>query len=123
MAAMTLDATPAQLNAWFEVLHRISRLSSSAQTPKPVRSDIAECIELGWVESRDIPAARAGAGAEQMVGLSLTSEGKNAYQLMCQELEHQGNPVLGQGAEPSESWLNPNPFDFDDDVPPRGSKV
>jgi hypothetical protein len=89
----TLD----QLNRWFEVLHRFALLSRDDPlepifAPKPLRADIQECCERGWVRAWVV------AGQEdhpQRARLLLTPEGREVYAQWCDALAAAGRPPTG----------------------------
>jgi len=92
---MTEEQTPSaeQVNAWFEVLHRLAQLEHNAlqpaaQTADPLRQDIAECVAHGWV----LAAKSVNVGK---ISLVLSSKGRDIYAVLCQELANEGRPVAG----------------------------
>jgi hypothetical protein len=90
------EPTVEQLNAWFEVLHRLALIQRDdplkpAFTPAPLRQDIADCVAQGWVRAWEIE----GAKRTDQRRLIITPEGREIYDAMCQELANQGRPVTG----------------------------
>ena len=92
---MTEENAPSteQLNAWFEVLHRLAQLQhndsqATAGTADPLHQDIAECVSHGWVVA-------AKAVSASRINLILSSKGREIYDVLCQELANEGRPVAG----------------------------
>lgn len=73
--------TTEELNVMFEILHRINTLQTSPSinkscySPIPLRDDIVDCIDMGWITST--PASKTSAK------LCFTDEGFRVYKSMC----------------------------------------
>jgi hypothetical protein len=103
-AELPQEPTLNQLNAWFEVLHRLAALQrdnpmTPAHAPKPLRPDIDDCVARGWVRAFEVEVngqkLEVKAGETLQIRLMLTPAGRELYDAMCQELADQGRPVTG----------------------------
>ena len=88
------DAEVEQLNACFEVLHRVSRLQfedplATVDAPCPLRQDIQDCVNRGWLMAWQPEAGLASAKMRLMI----KPEGRKVYREMCEHLAAEGRPV------------------------------
>lgn len=103
---LTEDEIQAKLNLWFQTLHRLAQIQADdvmkpAFAPSPLREDIAECVEMGWVmaltheadELLKVSSKDEDEGGQMR--LLLRPEGWKMYDAMCQDLADQGRPILG----------------------------
>lgn len=78
--------TTEQLNAMFEILHRINTLQNSPSiikscyTPIPLRQDIVDCIDLEWITA--IPTSKTSAK------LCFTDDGLRVYKSLSDVLSY-----------------------------------
>lgn len=88
------EPTVENLNAWFEVLHRVSQLQfddplAVVEVPKPLKQDIRDCVERGWLMAWQPEAGQPSA----KVRLMIKPEGRKFYREMCEQLASEGRPV------------------------------
>jgi hypothetical protein len=85
-----MSPTQEQLNAWFAVLRRLVALQDDplkpAFAPEPLRQDIADCVDRGWVRVWKMDGQKPVDHAR----LVITPEGREMHDLMRQDLEAQG---------------------------------
>lgn len=94
------DITVDQLNSWFEVLHRVSQLQfddpfAVVNVPQPLRKDIQECVDRGWLMAWQSEGTQSGG----MLRLMIRPDGRVVYRQMCEQLEAEGRPV-------NPCWIN-----------------
>lgn len=88
------EPTTDQLNAWFDVLHRVAQLQfddpmHKVTAPKPLPQAIRDCVNRGWLMAWDTEEERKA----DKCRLLIRPEGRAIYKDWCSMLAEAGRPV------------------------------